>query len=207
MLEKVNLHQPAASYDGRPNKSNDGMLPWSQSLVNRYSRKIFEEGDPALLRAWQEIPGSILVALLEQVRTRVLRFALDLKDNLPPEAENASGLPAAQVDRTVVNIFYGGNNLIATNAAQVSQVVQQSVTQNDLPALIHAMQELGVTQAGIDELQKAVGHGDQETKADKAKRWAAEVGKYIGKEGVKVGVEVAKRTALHWLSQYLGFPL
>jgi hypothetical protein len=137
----------------------------------------------------------------------VLRFALDLKDSLPPEAESAAVLPAAQVDRNVVNIFYGGNNLVATNAAHVSQVVQQSVTQNDLPALIHAMQELGVTKVGIEDLQKAIEPGREQIRADKAKKWAADVGKYIGKEGVKVGVEVARRTALHWLSQYLGIPL
>jgi hypothetical protein len=30
------------------------------------------------------------------------------------------------------------------------------------------------------------------------------MGKYLGKEGAKVGVEVAKRAAMKWLMQYYG---
>jgi AbiTii len=207
IVEKVYLHQPAASYENRPNHDADAILPWNQSLVVKYQTKIYQDGEPALMRAWQEIPGSILVALLEQVRTRVLRFALDLKDSLPPEASTASVVPAAEVDRSVVNIFYGGNNIIATNTAQVSQLVHQTVTQNDLPSLLHAMRELGITKDGEQKLQQAIGHDKPETNAEKAKHWAADIGKYIGKEGVKIGVEVAKQTALRWLGQYLGIPL
>ncbi|MGM4927671.1 hypothetical protein [Tardiphaga sp. 619_E2_N8_5] len=207
MMERVHLHQPAAAYEARPDHSDDAALPWPQALVNHYSHKIYRNGEPAMMRAWQEIPGSILIGLLEQVRTRVLRFALDLKDSLPAEAETASSVSAAQVDKSVVNIFYGGNNLIATNTAQVSQVVQQSITQNDLPSLVQAMQQLGVTKDGLKALEKAVADGEPEEKADKAKKWALQIGKYIGTEGVKVGVEVAKKTALHWLSQYFGIPM
>jgi AbiTii len=32
-----------------------------------------------LLRAWQSLPGSVIIALLETVRNRVLRFALEMK--------------------------------------------------------------------------------------------------------------------------------
>jgi hypothetical protein len=163
--------------------------------VVKYQTKIYQNGEPALMRAWQEIPGSILVGLLEQVRTRVLRFALDLKDSLPDEATTASDVLPAEVDRSVVNIFYGGNNLIATNTAHVSQVVQQTVTQIDLPSLISAMHELGITKEGMDALQTAIAHDKPETNAETARQWASEIGKYIGKEGMKIGVEVAKQTA------------
>ncbi|WP_456770823.1 hypothetical protein [Bradyrhizobium sp. USDA 4448] len=66
---------------------------------------------------------------------------------------------------------------------------------------------MGISQEGIDDLQKAIEHGDPDTKAEKAKQWASDAGKYIGKEGLKVGLEVAKRTALQWIGQYLGIPL
>ncbi|SFJ80223.1 hypothetical protein [Bradyrhizobium sp. Gha] len=88
----------------------------------------------------------------------------------------------------------------ATNAAHVSQVVQQSLTQTtSLPSFTR--RELGISQEGIDDLQKAI--GDPDTKAEKAKQWASDAGKYIGKEGLKVGLEVAKRTALQWIGTYL----
>jgi hypothetical protein len=90
MLEKVYLHQPAASYDGRPGQDGDAALPWHPYLIAKYQTKIYQNGEPALMRAWQEIPGSILIALLERVRNRVLRFALDLKESLPEEASTVS---------------------------------------------------------------------------------------------------------------------
>jgi hypothetical protein len=78
LVEKVLLNQPAASYDGRPDKSTDAGLPWNPYLTAKYQTKFFQDEDLVLNRAWQEIPGSVLVGLLEQIRTRVLRFALDL---------------------------------------------------------------------------------------------------------------------------------
>jgi hypothetical protein len=69
------------------------------------------------------------------------------------------------------------------------------------------MQNLGVNKEGVEALQTAIEHGEPETKAEKAKQWATDIGRYLGKEGVKVGLELAKHTAIRWLSQYLGIPL
>jgi hypothetical protein len=77
MLEKVHLHQPAASYDSRPNQDSDARMPWNPAITAKYQTKIYRNGEPALMQGWQEIPGSVLIGLLEQVRTRVLRFALE----------------------------------------------------------------------------------------------------------------------------------
>jgi hypothetical protein len=90
VLEKVHLHQPAAAYEGRSSQDKDGALPWNQSLVVKYQRKIYEDGEPVLIRAWQEIPGSVLVGLLEHIRTQVLRVALEMKEKLPSEPPSAS---------------------------------------------------------------------------------------------------------------------
>jgi AbiTii len=99
MLEKVDLHQPAASYEGRKNKDVDAALPWNPTITAKYETKIYRNGEPALIRAWQEIPGSVLVALLEQVRTRVLRFALDLKESAG--GQNISAIPSETVSKSV----------------------------------------------------------------------------------------------------------
>jgi hypothetical protein len=107
-LQTVHLRQSAASYEGRPNKDRDGRIPWHPTTTVKYQKKIYQGGDPALIRAWQEIPGSILVGLLEQVRTRVLRFALDLKDNLPKDSVDATTVPADVVEKSVVNNIFGG---------------------------------------------------------------------------------------------------
>jgi hypothetical protein len=207
MLEKVYLHQPAASYEGRPNQDGDAGLPWNPSLTVKYQDKIYQNGEPTLIRAWQEIPGSILVGLLEQVRTRVLRFALDLQAKLPEEATSAKQLPAAVVEQSVINNIYGGNVLIASHAENFSQIAQTHITQGDLPGLLAALSELGITKDGVEALEhdiEADKKSGQETIGPKTKGWLADVGKYIAKEGAKAGFEVAKQTAMKWILQHYG---
>jgi hypothetical protein len=114
LIEKGYLAQPAASYDGA-DRTKDSHLPWNPALTTKYQTKFYKDHDLVLNRAWQEIPGSVIVALLEQVRTRVLRFALDIKENLPSDATTASSVPASVVERSVVNNIFHGDVLIASN--------------------------------------------------------------------------------------------
>lgn len=111
MLEKVHLHQPAASYEGRPEKDNNAVLPWNPTVTAKYQSKIMKGGDPVLITAWQEIPGSVLVGLLEQIRTRVLRFALELQDILPKDSPDATMVPSDVVETSVVNTIFGGKKV------------------------------------------------------------------------------------------------
>jgi hypothetical protein len=134
IVEKVLLHQPAASYEGRPDKSTDAALPWNPYLTAKYQTKFFQDGDLVLNRAWQAIPGSILVGLLDQIRTRVLRFALELKDNLPSNAADAKQVSPAVVERSVVNHIYGGNILIASQAENMSQIAHTTIAVGDSPS-------------------------------------------------------------------------
>jgi hypothetical protein len=78
LVDQVRLAQPVASYEGLPDKSADGSLPWPPALTTKYQQK-FIKGF-VLNRAWQEVPGSCMVGLVETVRNRILRFALDIKD-------------------------------------------------------------------------------------------------------------------------------
>ena len=151
LVEKVYLDQPAASYDGRPNKLADAHIPWSPTLTAKYQRSFFTGA--VINRAWQEIPGSVLVGLTEQVRTRVLRFALDLKDALPASNSDPKEVPPATVENSVVNHIYGGNILIASHAENVSQIAHTTVAVGDTAALKKALKLLGITDKGISSLR------------------------------------------------------
>jgi hypothetical protein len=207
IVERCTLLQPAASYDGRPEKAGDAALPWNPYLTVKYQTKFFSDSDLVLNRAWQEIPGSILVGLTEQIRTRVLRFALELKNNLPMETASAKQIAPAIVERSVVTNIYGGNILIAAHAEQISQVINQDVTVGDFSSLSKALGEIGVTEEGLRQLSnvlEADKSSGRPTLGEKTKTWVADIGKYLGKQGVKVGVEVAKQVATKWIMQHTG---
>lgn len=207
LVEKVYLRQPAASYDGRSNKDQDAGLPWNPILTTKYQTRFFEGKDLVLNRAWQEIPGSILVGLLEQIRTRVLRFALELRDALPENTADAAQVPAATIERSVINHIYGGNILIASHAENVSQLSHTIIAPNDTEALIAALKALGVTEIGIKKLRgdmEADSKDGEPTIGPRIKKWIKDIGHYLGKEGAKAGVEVAKEMVVKWLLQYAG---
>ena len=207
LVEKCLLHQPAASYDGRPDKNADASVPWPPALTVKYSRKIYQDGEPALHTAWQEIPGSIMVSLIEQVRTRVLRFALELKENLPANTTDAAQLPKAVVEHSVVNNIYGGNIVIASHAENFSQIAQTNVCEGDTAALEKALTDLGITKEGIAALEadmKADKQSGQATVGGKTKAWLADMCKYLAKEGAEAGLEVAKQAATKWILQHYG---
>jgi hypothetical protein len=210
LVERVALAQPAASYETRTDKSGDAMLGWPPALTTKYQTKFFRDSDLVLNRAWQEIPGSVLVALVEQVRTRVLRFVLELKDNLPEEAENAKQIPPAVIDMSVVNNIYGGNILLAAHAEHTAQVISQHVAVGDYGALSKALNEIGITEGGLEQLGKDLAEDkkdDASTIGQRTKGWIENIGQYVGKEGLKVGLEIAKQTAIKWIMQHTGMTL
>jgi hypothetical protein len=154
LVDKVRLAQPAASYEGRPDKSTDGSLPWPPSLTTKYQKEFIQNF--VLNRAWQEVPGSCIVGLVETVRNRVLRFALDIKDQLGQNQESVARLPAETVEKSVINNIYGGNVFIAAHAETISQVTHTHIVTGDTSALFKALSTLGVTGEGLQALKRDI---------------------------------------------------
>jgi hypothetical protein len=211
-VRKVRLHQPVASYAGRPDKSSDGALAWPPDLTTKYQTKFFKDGDLVLNRAWQEIPGSVLVGLLEQVRTRVLRFALELKDNLPNDTQSVASLPAAVIERSVVNNIYGGNIVIAAHAENFAQISSVNVAQGDIHQLEAALKSLGLDDDAIKKLESAMDDdasqgGGAPTLGQRTLGWLKNAASYTAKEGLEAGFEVAKKAATKWVMQHYGLDI
>jgi hypothetical protein len=206
-MNVVSLTQPASSYEGRPNKTDDAQLPWNPTMTTKYQGSFFKDSDFVLNRAWQLIPGSVLVSLLETVRNRVLRFALELKDQIGPSVPSVENIPSSTIERSVVNHIYGGNIVIASHAEHTSQISQTNITEGDTAALETALSNLGISSEGIAALRAdmtADKSSGQETIGARTKGWLKDIGKYLGKEGAKAGFEVAKQTATRWLLQHYG---
>ena len=206
LMSKCPLHQPASSYEGRPNKADDAQLPWNPTLTTKYQTRFFKDSDMVLNRAWQLIPGSVLVGLLENVRNRVLRFALDLKNELGPDAPTIERIPSATIERSVVNHIYGGNILIASHAENISQLAHTTIAAGDDAGLKEALSQLGVTPEGITKLELDM-ESEKDAVGPRIRGWLKDLSLYLGKEGAKAGVEVAKKLATNWILQKYGIDL
>ena len=99
VIEELRLFQPASSYEGRPDKTSDAAIPWPVHLTTRYQDKFITTH--TLLRAWQSLPGSVIIALLETVRNRVLRFALEMQKSSGEESSISSEIVGDIVNRQI----------------------------------------------------------------------------------------------------------
>lgn len=203
-IDPVKLVQPAASYDSRPNKDSDASIGWSPDLTAKYQKKFMSNF--VLNRARHEIPGSTLVALVETVRNRILRFALELKDQVTESPTNEP--PSADIiERSVVANIYGGNIVIATHAHNFTLVGQTNISTGNIDQLKAALEEFGVSNEGILQLEKCLKEDEATTPnslGQKTMGWLKNVGVYLSKEGGRAALEFAKKAATKWLLQYYG---
>jgi hypothetical protein len=201
--DSATLHQPIAAYENVGTKSSF-RIEWPPNLTLYYQAKCFE-GQYVLNRAWQEIPGSVFIGLIDTIRTRVLRFALELKDDLGLVSDDVNELPK---DRSITNYIFGGTNVIASR--EFTQIQTVEIGRGDWTALSKALYSLGVSNPDITELQSAL-RKDSETSStpglgQRTATWFKEWGSKLGQAGLAVGMDVAKTEAAKWIRQYLGLP-
>jgi hypothetical protein len=69
-----------------------------------------------------------------------------------------------------------------------------------------ALKNLGITDDGIKRLESDM-EAEKDAIGPRLKKWMANAGDYLGKEGVKAGVDVAKKLATRWIRQRYGIDL
>jgi len=201
------LRQPIVAYEfTEPQKSNP-IIHWPPDLTVMYQTKFFD--GYALNRAWQEIPSSAVVALVDTIRNRILRFALEIRDDLGAVGNDVKALPPAKIEKSVINNIYGGNIVITPTAQNFTQIANFKVETGDLNALSKVLEQIGVDEQEFDELKEALEH-DTPYKTQgfgkKTGAWVNKMVKKIGKGTLKLGTEATKAVITQWLAQYLGLP-
>ena len=202
------LSAPIISYDiGKDNegKPNGGRVQWPADLVGLYEDRFIQGWN--LIRASQQIPGTIFAAILDTVRTRILQLALELKGAMTDETNDVGKLPPTKVDQSVVNHIYGGNVVVAATAENFSQLHNISVVQNDLGSLLSALKELGLLEEDTKRLASAIKADEKtgsKTIGQKTSEWLKDLPLTLGKGTLKVGFEVAKAAATKYVMSYFG---
>jgi hypothetical protein len=131
--KEVLLAQPIAAYDMPLEQRSNQVVEWPPDLTTIYQGEFIR--GYALHRAWQEIPSSAITALLDTIRNRILKFAIEIKDELGIVGGDISVIPQAKVEQSVTNYIYGGTNVISGTAHDFTQIGQISITPGDFEAL------------------------------------------------------------------------
>jgi hypothetical protein len=130
-------------------------VPWPADATARFAEDIW--ANASCVQAWREVSRGTLAQLLDEVRTKVLMFALEIEAADPAAGEARPGqppLPTEQVTQIFNTTIYGDvSNLAAGGDA--TQVVTQMVIPGEWDSLVLALHRAGVPTAEIDTLRAA----------------------------------------------------
>jgi len=208
--ETAYLLNAIASYDAlieRDNPRGCVVAEWPANMTAYYSDRIRE--DWHLNRAWQEIPISAIRGMLDNVRTRILQFALELKREIGDSELSANATPPEKVNSAVQTIIYGGTNIFSPSIVGGVQVIgQQVVVQGDFYSLSAALETIGVGKPHVSELEAAItkdkADGAEQGYGTRVKSWLAKAGTYVLKEGGAGAVDIAKAAITTAIKSYFG---
>jgi len=197
------LRQPIGAYEVlcASGLNNNPTISWPPDLIHHYQSKFIE--GYALSSAWQEVPMSLIIGLCEEVRNRLLRFALEIKEELGHVADKPLELPRERVEAAVVNHIYGGMNVIAGSAREFSQIGAVNIVQGNVDSLATALSTLEIAEPEIHALKEAI-KADNDSFGARTKKWLASVGSKLGDTGLKIGADVATAIIKTWLLKYFG---
>jgi len=199
-LMPTRLSQPIAAYDqSEARRQVNATIAWPPDLIAKYQARFIE--GYALSQAWQDLPGSVMVGLREEVRNRVLRFALEIREELGHVEDKPSAIPAEKIEAAVTNYIFGGTNVITGSAKEFTQIGTVNIAKGDFNALSTALRGLDIPESDIELLRGAI-EADKTSFGARTKAWLKGVGSKIGNAGLKIGSGAATQVVNAWLLQY-----
>jgi hypothetical protein len=106
---------------------------------------------------WQEFNGAYLDGLIDNLKTKILRFALEIEQQYP-DLGDSSKLPAIVNGAAVANIFNTTINGQVGNFASGSQNFTQNcgIDAKEISGMLESLRTAGVPGGEVDELQQAL---------------------------------------------------
>jgi AbiTii len=209
--EFLYLIQPVSAYESMAQRPGQIItFPWDNDMVLYYQERFLQYY--ALVSAWQEVPLTSIIGILDTIRTRVLNMALEIRSEIgktDADLERLTPEKAERVEQTITNNIYGGNVYVATGGSTINATnVQQQTTiiAGNWDHLKKALHDAGIGNAELDELSKAVqSDGDHKLReGGSVMKWVKANAPKVLAGGVKMGTEIGKPILTEFLMRYYG---
>jgi len=207
LLAMMTMRESVAEYEAlvEESKGHPGAgikSPWpagiAQGLLHMQGMQCIE--------AWQELPITSIVGMLSQIRNRLLTFTLEIEEANPELGERSANQEERdRVAATYHTVILGGAQTIV-HGGTVEQHI--TVEQGDLAGLILALKDLGVPQADISSLARAIEADISEGKTygDRTQSWIASAGKKVAAGAWQLTLASAPQLIVAAVKQYAGLP-
>lgn len=160
-----------------------------------------------IMSAWCEINMMNVERILPEVRSRLLDFALELRDVVGidvSEKELVDKAAMVDTEKLFTTAVYGTGNTIIIGSHSIQAITNQK---DDIEGLIQTIGKLGFQQIELNELRQAVLEDKSEGKVPditegKTAKWFSKAIKGAGKEAVKAGVDVVSSVIVKAIKAY-----
>lgn len=209
--EKLELTQSVSAFDDmvRNYDSHNVVFYWPANLAVIYQKHFFS-GKFVLVSAWQEIPKTALVEVLESVRNRTLNLALALKDELGTSYQNLQKIgssEAAKVESIVVQHIHGANYVAYGNMAiDASTSTETVINVGDKQQLDELLARAGLDVTDVQALTDAINADGGKKPGSKVTTWIKDNAGKVLAGGAKIGAKVGAEILTAWMKQYYGLP-
>lgn len=209
-ITTTDMMRPISHYEDllRNKEAGTFQAHWPADLIRVTAHRVYENMN--LVAAWQQIPRGMIVALIDSVRNRVLTFALEIEKLAPAAGEAEPGSVAVAPERVhhaFQTVIYGNVGNIASGNAAVSQTANVSIQQNDLAALVQALEQMGLASPDIEALREAIKQDETAgTGFAKSKKWLGKMLSKAGEGALQITVSAAGQILPKLLGEYFGLP-
>lgn len=156
-LDKFDLYHGVKSLESAiESGENTFKYPWSPEIIALFSDKFYV--DFACGEAWKAVNVELYEQVLDNIRTRLLDFILELQEKCPDiqdSNDNIPKIPENEVSTIFHTYIFGGQCSIASSFDNC-QIVQQHVQKNDLPSLLKYLEEIGIPSSEIKNVEVAI---------------------------------------------------
>jgi hypothetical protein len=206
--ETVYLAQSVSAYEDISKDPRSGgtlTFNWPSNLVVLYQDKLMHNGF-ICHSAWQEIPVSALIELLDSVRNRTLNMALQLKDELGTSYSDLRKAKSQETETNIHSIIFqntGGNTTVAFGNVNASGQGQTLIAVGDRGALDAVLIKAGLGKPQLDALTDAI-KVDGVKPGNKVMGWIKENASKVLTGGVNVGTKIGSEILTTWIKQHYG---
>jgi len=195
----------------RTTANGDGALQihWPVELAVHYGSEMTENAQ--CVKAWKEISAAALAGMIDQVKTRVLDFALEI-EAVAPTAGDIAGTDPSVKEEKMTQIFNttiaGPVQNIANGNTNVTQHARFDVAPGDLDGLLRALRGANMGNDDIDRLKEAIEQDQAEPATDsmgaKVKEWLGDVTVRAATGAAGIGLDKLGAVVVPAIKHYLG---
>jgi hypothetical protein len=173
---------------------------WPPDMIAYYSDKLWDGW--ICHDAWQEIPKSVLIQVLDTVRNITLRMALEIKDELGTSYGDLSRMRPEEIARVkdVVIHNLGGNVAFGNLDASGST----TIIAGDRKSLDTVLSKSGMGKEDLNELSEAILVDGGSKLGNGMANWIQSKSGKVIVAGMKVTASIGQQLLTEWLMQYVG---